>query len=260
MTLAEYKRRQIEHADVKLPHYNLEPARWRPAEQFYVEREYAHSLSLLRQLLPLDQIKSMLVCGVGAGADLHYWLTHIPLDQAFGLDFSIESIKATQRRIDLNSLPDIFGGVRADFENIPLADDAVDLGVFVQTLHHALDPEQGFKELWRVSKRAVLLIEPMATPVTRLFARIGIARDVEEAGNRVVRFTLKQYLNWAGAQCMAYRGESHFYYYHPLIYQRILPLFRSELRTRAFRLLYHTMNALLIPLHSKLVAVLVKRA
>jgi SAM-dependent methyltransferase len=259
VTLAEYKRKQIKHEDSYRPRYNLEPRSWSPVEQFYAEREYAHSLSLLKKLLPIEQIRTMLVCGVGAGADLHYWLTHIPLAQVFGLDFSIESIKASQRLIYLNDLPDILSCVRADFESIPLANNAVDLGVFVHSLHHALKPELGFKELWRVSKRAVLLIEPLATPVTRLFARIGVAQDVEEAGNKVLRFTLDQYLDWAGAECVAYRGESHFYYYHPLIYRRILPIFHSELGAHMFKLLYHTVNTLLISLHSKLVAVLVKQ-
>jgi ubiquinone/menaquinone biosynthesis C-methylase UbiE len=259
VSLVEYKRKQIEHEDFHRPRYNLEPVNWTPVEAYYIEREYAHALRLLRRQLPPEAIKTLLVCGVGAGADLHYWLTHLPLVEAVGLDFSIESIRASQRRIELNGLPDVFRFMRADFEHIPLADNAVDVGVFVHTLHHAFDPEQGFKELWRVSRRAVLLIEPFSTPITRLFARIGIAQDVEEVGNKVVRFTLDQYREWAGQECRAFEGESHFYYYHPVIYQQILPRFNSRLGTPLFKLLYQAANTLLLPMHSRLVAVLVKQ-
>jgi len=125
-------------------------------------------------------------------------------------------------------------------------------------LHHALAPERGFKELWRVSSRGVLLIEPLATPVTRLFARIGIARDVEEEGNKVIRFTLRQYLSWAGHACSAYQSQAYFYYDHPIIYRRLLPLFNSRLGMKLFEKLYAVGNVLLIPFRSKMAAVLVK--
>jgi len=258
-SLAEYKRQQIKHEDFHRPHYNLSPLRRTPVEQYYADREYAHGLMMLGKLLPAESIATMLVCGVGAGDDLHYWLTHMPLKHVFGLDFSIESIKASRRRIQLNHLPDILTCVRADFENIPLADNAVDLGVFVHTLHHAFNPEQGFRELWRVSRRAILLIEPLATPVTRFFAWMGLAQDVEDVGNKVLRFNLAQYLDWVGPECLGYLGETHLHHYHPLIYRRILPIFNSNAGTEVFKLWYQCMNLLFWPLHSRLVAVLVKR-
>lgn len=258
MSLPEYKRKQIEHEDRILPRYSLEPIRRTPVEQFYAEREYSIGLTLLQKLLPLEEVKTALVCGIGAGDDLHYWLVHMPVAQVIGLDFSIEAIKSTQRRIQFNHLPEIADFALADFENIPLQDEAIDLGIFVRTLHHALNPEQGFKELWRVSRRGVLLIEPLATPVTRLFARLGIARDEEEAGNRVIRFTLSQYLSWAGRECTAHRSRTYLWYYHPLIYSRLLPLFDSNLGMKLFEKLYALGNVLLIPLHSKMAVILVK--
>lgn len=258
MTLPDYKRRQIEHEDRYRPRYSLEPIHRTPVEEFYAEREYSVGLTLLQKLLPLQEVKTALVCGVGAGDDLHYWLTHMPVAHVIGLDFSIEAIRSTQRRIQLNHLPEIVHFALADFENNPLQDDAIDLGIFVRTLHHALDPELGFKELWRVSRRGVLLIEPLATPVTRLFARLGIARDVEEEGNKVIRFTLRQYLSWAGRECSAYRSRTYLYYYHPLIYNRLLPLFNSHRGAKLFDKLYWMGNALLIPFRSKMAAVLVK--
>jgi ubiquinone/menaquinone biosynthesis C-methylase UbiE len=259
MSLAEYKQKQIEHEDLRRTRYSLAPVSWTAVEQFYVHQEHTHGLRLLHKLLPAQHMNTILVCGVGAGDDIHYWLTHLPLSAALGLDFSIESIRASRRRIALNNLPDIFRFLRSDFEDIPLRDNAIDIGVFVHTLHHALDPERGFKELWRVSRRAVLLIEPLSTPITRLFARVGIAQDVEETGNKVLRFRMKQFLDWAGDDCAAYLGESHLYYYHPAIYRYILPAFNFPLGLPLFKLLYHMANIALPPLHSRIVAVLVKQ-
>jgi len=258
MPMPEYKRRQMEFEDKNRPRYNLEPVRRIPVEQFYAEREYSHGLALLRELLPLESVKTILVCGVGAGADLHYWLAHLPLKWCVGLDFSIEAIKASQRVICLNDLPAIVGFVKGDFEYIPLKRNSVDLGIFVHTLHHALDPKRGFRELWRVSRKGVLLIEPLATPITHLFARLGIARNVEEEGNKVIRFALQQLLQWAGMECGAYQNRTYLYYYHPLIYRRLLPIFGSHLGLQMFKFLYGISNALLIPLHSKMAAVLLK--
>lgn len=259
MSLPEYKQIQIEHEDRHRIHYNLEAIQQTPTEKYYAEREYAFGLSLLEQLLSFEEVGTLLVCGVGAGADLHYWLTNLPLRSVLGLDFSIEAIRATQRRVHLNDLPDIVSYMRADFENIPLRDSSVDVGIYVHTLHHALDPAQGFRELWRVSKKGVLLIEPLSTPVTRLFARLGIAQDIEDVGNKVIRFKLDDYLRWVGTNGVAYRSRAYFYYYHPFIYKRLLPIFDSKLGLQVFRGIYRTLDAVLIPLRSKMATVLVKR-
>lgn len=258
--MPDYKRKQMEIEDQLRPRYSLEPIHFTPVEQFYAEREYHNALTLLNALLPLpaEPIKTILVGGVGAGADLHYWLTHLPLQSAVGLDFSKEAIKASQRRIQLNNLPSIVEFVQADFENIPLSNNSIDLGIFVHTLHHALDPQQGFRELWRVSRRGVLLIEPLATPVTHLLARLGIARDVEDVGNKVIRFSLPTLLPWTGEECTIYRSRSCLSYYHPLIYQHILPLFNSRPGLALFKSLYTVADRLLFPLHSKMVALLLK--
>lgn len=258
MTPSDYKHRQIEHADQTRPRYNLAPIRRTPIEHFYADREHAIGLELVRKLLPIERIQTLMVCGVGAGDDLHYWLAHIPLKEVFGLDFSIEAIKSSQRRVRLNNLPEIVRYFRADFENIPVCDNAVDFGVYVHALHHALNPERAFKELWRVSRMGMMLIEPLSTPVTRLFAKLGLAQDVEEAGNKVIRFKPQQVVRWAGDERCKYLSRTYLYYYHPLIYRRLLPLFNSDLGFKAFRALYALGNVLLFPLRSKMAFVRVK--
>lgn len=258
MKLSEYKRKQIEHENRHRPQYNLELVNLAPVERFYLERQYRFALSLLEELALQDQIDTILVCGLGAGADLAFWLSHLHLEHAFGLDFSIEAIKATVRKLLLEESPGHTSSILADFETIPLQDDAVDLGIFVNSLHHALDPAMGYRELWRVSRKGVLLIEPYSTPITRLFARIGLAEDVEEAGNKVVRFQTKDFLLWSEDQLCQYKSRPHLWYYHPAIFRRLLPVFDSGFGFELFKILYSLADLILIPLRSKLAIVLAK--
>jgi ubiquinone/menaquinone biosynthesis C-methylase UbiE len=53
--------------------------------------------------------------------------------------------------------PDAAPAVRATAEAIPLADEAVDVGLAILTVHHWTDAEKGLDELVRVSRRQVVL-------------------------------------------------------------------------------------------------------
>lgn len=258
MSLPSYKSQQIAYQDQILPRYNLQASTWSPLQRFYAEREYVFAHRMLRQLGLAEHVSSLLVCGVGAGTDLEYWITRLPITTAVGLDFSTESLKASLRRVALHQLPDVTRFIQADFEDVPLADNSVDLGIFVHTLHHAWNPECGFKELWRVARKGVVVIEPLDTVVTRLFARLGLAQEVEPSGNRVLRFNHRQFRHWAAAELESYRYLNCFYPYHPLIYRRIIPLLEMLRAEHAFKIAYYIANALLIPLHSKTVILLKK--
>ena len=74
--LHEYKRRQMEFEDHEWCRYNLEPAVLPAAYRFYFETQCAIGVSELVKA-GLGQLSTMLVCGVGGGADLQYWLWKI---------------------------------------------------------------------------------------------------------------------------------------------------------------------------------------
>jgi ubiquinone/menaquinone biosynthesis C-methylase UbiE len=257
--LSEYKRKQMEHEDRNRPKYNLQPVEWSPIQKFYAEYEYSRGLKLIQDLLPLESIRTLLLCGVGAGSDLHYWLTHLSMEAVLGLELSREAIQATQRRVALNCLPEITKYIQGDFENISLNKDVVDFGVFVHSLHHAQDPEQAFKELWRVSRKGVLVIEPLSTSVTRFFSSIGLAQDWEPAGNKVIRFTPEQFVEWTDGFCAAYRSKTSLHYYHPLITRNILTFCDKVMKVETFEFLYSLANIILVPIHSKFCTVLIKK-
>ena len=75
----------------------------------------------------------------------------------------------------------------ADVERLPFADRSVDLVYVHDGLHHVERPLAGLAEMARVARRAVSVNEPAAAAATRLAVRLGLAQDVEEAGNRVER-------------------------------------------------------------------------
>jgi uncharacterized protein YbaR (Trm112 family) len=77
--------------------------------------------------------------------------------------------------------------VVGDVEHLPLRDAAVDVSYVHDGLHHLEDPATGLRELARVARRAVSVIEPADALGTAVAVRLGLALAREEAGNRVAR-------------------------------------------------------------------------
>lgn len=97
---------------------------------------------------------AVLDVGCGTGATLDAILRAHPEAHAWGIDLSAEMI--TRARERLRRAGERAGGVVdlrvADAEHLPLADDAVDLVVCVDSLHHYPDPAAALREMLRVSR------------------------------------------------------------------------------------------------------------
>lgn len=52
-------------------------------------------------------------------------------------------------------------------------------------LHHLDDPYRAIGEIVRVAREGVLILEPAQAALTQLAVRLGLAEEVEEAGNYV---------------------------------------------------------------------------
>ncbi len=261
MSLSEYKQKQMLHEDQEWSRYNLQIQQHSPVQQFYAEYEYETAFGLLRSSTSLSNLRNMLVCGVGGGADLQFWVAHCTaLRNVTCLDFSIEALHATERRIRLNNLPGTFTYINADFEHLPFFDKSFDLVVCVHSLHHALEPDRGFKEMWRVARRAAVIVEPLSSPTTKLFVHLGIAKDEEDVGNKVIRFTVRDFSQWIGTAYSTFKAKTLFSYYHPFIYHKVLRVFDSRIGLSVFKVVYRMSNYLLFPIRSKLVAVFLKEA
>ena len=90
--LHEYKRRQMEFEDREFCRYNLSPVKMSAPYKYYFDRQCGVGLATLIKA-DLSQPDGTLICGVGGGADLQFWIEHLPLDRCLALDFSIEAME-----------------------------------------------------------------------------------------------------------------------------------------------------------------------
>jgi len=92
--------------------------------------------------------------GCGTGATLDAIVRAHPQVHAWGIDLSAEMIARARKR--LAGVGERAGGAVdlqvADAEHLPLADDAVDLVVCVDSLHHYPDPAAALREMRRVTR------------------------------------------------------------------------------------------------------------
>jgi SAM-dependent methyltransferase len=75
----------------------------------------------------------------------------------------------------------------ADAEKLAFDDRSFDVVAVHDGLHHLDDPIRAIREMARVARESVLIMEPAQAALTRLAVRLGIAVEVEEAGNEVRR-------------------------------------------------------------------------
>ena len=96
---------------------------------------------------------AVLDVGCGTGATLEAIVRAHPEVHAWGIDLSAEMIaKARERLAGADGRPAGQVELRvADAEHVPLADDAVDLVVCVDSLHHYPDPAAALREMRRVT-------------------------------------------------------------------------------------------------------------
>ncbi len=141
----------------------------------------------LRRLLQQQGIdlngQQVLVASCGSGIDVHYLKKAYPQATFFVTDLSSAAVEHTVR-----AFPGVQGQVE-DGEDMSFPDDSFDFAFIAGSLHHLPRPVLGLYELLRVSRRGAIVIEPNDSLLTRIATRLGLATDVEPAGNYVYRFS-----------------------------------------------------------------------
>jgi SAM-dependent methyltransferase len=135
--------------------------------------------------------------------------------QVIACDISLGAARrarARAERFGLDILP-----VVGDAEQLPLGDRSVDLTFVHDGLHHLSAPAIALSEMARVAGRSVSVNEPARARATEAAIRLGIALEVEEAGNPVIRFRPDEigaelergglHVRFAGRYAMYYRHE-----------------------------------------------------
>ena len=156
---------------------------------------------------------TLTVCG-GSGMDAEF-LARLGA-RVIASDLSLGAALRTAeraRRYGLDITP-----IVADVERLPFPDRSIDLVLVHDGLHHLPDPQLGLSEISRVAAKAVSITEPARAGATAVAIQLKIARQFEEAGNRVERFRisdLTQPLSRHGFEIVAAKRYAMYYRHKP---------------------------------------------
>lgn len=156
---------------------------------------------------------ALTVCG-GSGMDAEFLAragAHVVAS-----DLSLGAARRTQERARRYGLE--IASIVADVEQLPFSDQAFDLALVHDGLHHLQQPDLGLAEMARVARRWVSVTEPARAAATDIAVRGGMALEHEEAGNLVVRLNpaeVVQTLAKSGFAPLAARRYAMYYRHVP---------------------------------------------
>jgi SAM-dependent methyltransferase len=153
-----------------------------------------------------------------------------------GIDFSAASVARARERCRRRGFTAQF--LIADAENLAFADRSFDIVAVHDGLHHLEYPDRAIREMARIARHEVLILEPARATLTRLAVHLGIAVDVEEAGNAVQRLVprkIARILRDLGYSEIRWKRTLMYYPHRPSAWFR---WFDHSLLFALFRLLF----------------------
>lgn len=160
-----------------------------------------------------------------------------------GTDFSPVAIVRARERARRYQFDATF--MVADAENLAFADHSFDIVTVHDGLHHLDNPERAIREMARVARRGVLILDPAQAALTRLAVWLGAAVDVEEAGNPVKRLdpeAVMTILRKEAFERIAFRRTLMYYPHEPY---RWFAWFDNPVLFQLFRALFGGTNLVL---------------
>ncbi len=160
-----------------------------------------------------------------------------------GIDFSPAAVSRARERARRYRFGATF--MVADAENLSFADGSFDVVAVHDGLHHLERPERAIREMARVARRGVLILDPARAVLTRIAVWLGIALNVEEAGNEVKRLVPREVaaiLQEEGYRHVIWRRTLMYYPHEPF---RWFAWFDNPALFLAFRSLFGGTNLLL---------------
>ena len=136
--------------------------------------------------------------------------------RVIGTDFSPAAIARARERTRRYHFDATF--MVADAENLAFADHRFDIVAVHDGLHHLDNPDRAIREMARVARRGVLILDPAQAALTNLAVKLGIAVEVEEAGNPVKRLdprAVAALLRKAGFDRIVMRRTLMYYPHEP---------------------------------------------
>jgi SAM-dependent methyltransferase len=168
---------------------------------------------------------------VGAGAEVT------------GADFSASAVARAEVRSRRYRFDARF--MVADAENLAFPDRSFDFVAVHDGLHHLDNPERAIREMARVARRGVLILDPAQAAVTKLAIGMGLAVQVEDAGNEVKRLVPRDVaaiLHSEGYEIVRWRRSLMYYPHRPPAW---FGWFDNTLAFAAFRVLFSSANVML---------------
>jgi SAM-dependent methyltransferase len=225
----EVGHRRARHKQAQARHFDREEAadfeRERPRgtpglHRWLLRKKFLLGTASIRSFLP--GATAFVACG-GSGMDGEF------LAEAgasvITSDISLGAARRASERARKYGLA--LASVVADIEALPLRDRSVEITYVHDGLHHLTNPQAGLVEIVRAARYAISITEPARARATELAVRVGIAREFEEAGNRVERLRPEDVvscLERAGLRVTRAQRYAIFYRHHPGRAARVLSL------------------------------------
>ena len=176
-----------------------------------MEEKFRRSVSAIDSMLP--GALALTVCG-GSGMDAEFVARSGA--RVISSDLSFRAVRRAQERARRYGFPLML--IVADVEHLPFGGESVEMAYVHDGLHHLPRPDVGLREMARVSSDAVIVTEPARAILTRLAVAVGLAREVEDAGNRVERLELedvKRFLEAVSFQIVSAQRYGMYYRHKP---------------------------------------------
>lgn len=182
-----HKKRQREFHDKEgLKEYNI--CRPHFGSRFF-EYIWYRDLTIAAKLYPYEiKGKELLCvcCGNGFEAEFFSKLGA----NVTGIDISPGNITAAKERMKRFNFRARF--LIGEAENPGFEDKSFDIVVAHDALHHLSDPAVGLKQMARIAKEGVIVIEPFKSFITPFLVRVGLQKKWEDSGNYVHRFSVSE--------------------------------------------------------------------
>jgi SAM-dependent methyltransferase len=160
-----------------------------------------------------------------------------------GADFSASAVARAEERSRRYRFDARF--MVADAENLGFPDRSFDFVAVHDGLHHLDNPEHAIREMARVARRGVLIMDPARAALTRLAILMGVAVQMEDAGNEVKRLVpgdVAAILRSEGYETVRWRRTLMYYPHQPPAW---FERFDKTLAFVAFRVLFSSANVVL---------------
>jgi SAM-dependent methyltransferase len=203
--------------------------------EFLIQEKFSVGLRMLS--LPLTAATVLEVCG-GSGMMAEKFARAGGIVTAS--DFSRAAVSRMRERARRYSFR--LTTLVADAENLPFANREFDIVAVHDGLHHLERPERAIREMARVANKGVLIMDPSRALLTRLAVKLGIAEEVEDAGNEVKRLeprAVASILSECGFEEVRWQRTLMYYPHEP---GRVFRWFDNTVAFGAFRALFAGAN------------------